>query len=96
MHPDWVRDLRDQCAEAGVPFLFKQYGEWAPGECCPVPKKTREGATLVNGFWVYETVTVADSLEMHTDDEPDVWRVGKACAGRKLDGIEHNGFPVPV
>jgi protein gp37 len=30
MHPDWVRSLRDQCAEAGVPFLFKQWGEWAP------------------------------------------------------------------
>ena len=30
MHPSWVRDLRDQCHEAGVPFLFKQWGEWAP------------------------------------------------------------------
>ena len=26
MHPDWVRSLRDQCAEAGVPFLMKQWG----------------------------------------------------------------------
>lgn len=25
MHPDWVRALRDQCAAAGVPFLFKQW-----------------------------------------------------------------------
>jgi protein gp37 len=30
MHPDWARTLRDQCAAAGVPFLFKQWGEWAP------------------------------------------------------------------
>ncbi|WP_461368956.1 DUF5131 family protein, partial [Candidatus Darwinibacter acetoxidans] len=30
MHPDWVRLLRDQCQVAGVPFLFKQWGEWAP------------------------------------------------------------------
>ncbi|KQX18375.1 MULTISPECIES: DUF5131 family protein [unclassified Sphingomonas] len=30
MHPDWARSLRDQCAAAGVPFLFKQWGEWAP------------------------------------------------------------------
>lgn len=29
MHPDWVRSLRDQCAAAGVPFLFKQWGEWS-------------------------------------------------------------------
>lgn len=28
----WFRDLRDQCAVAGVPFHFKQWGEWsAPG-----------------------------------------------------------------
>mgnify|MGYP000864421522 CR=1 FL=1 len=33
MHPDWARSLRDQCAAANVPFLFKQWGEWAPG--CP-------------------------------------------------------------
>lgn len=30
MHPDWARSLRDQCAVAGVPFLFKQWGEWLP------------------------------------------------------------------
>ena len=24
--PQWVRDLRDQCAAAGVPFFFKQWG----------------------------------------------------------------------
>ena len=32
MHPDWARSLRDQCAAAGVPFLFKQWGEWLPSE----------------------------------------------------------------
>lgn len=30
MHPDWARGLRDQCQAAGVPFLFKQWGEWWP------------------------------------------------------------------
>ena len=30
MHPDWVRSLRDQCKAAGVPFHFKQWGEYAP------------------------------------------------------------------
>lgn len=28
-HPDWFRSLRDQAQAAGVPFLFKQWGEWA-------------------------------------------------------------------
>lgn len=30
MHPDWARGLRDQCVDAGVPFHFKQHGEWVP------------------------------------------------------------------
>lgn len=30
MSPDWVRKLRNQCFAAGVPFLFKQWGEWIP------------------------------------------------------------------
>jgi protein gp37 len=30
MHPDWARSIRDQCQAADVPFLFKQWGEWAP------------------------------------------------------------------
>lgn len=30
MHPNWARSLRDQCQAAGIPFFFKQWGEWAP------------------------------------------------------------------
>ena len=28
MRAEWAQSLRDQCAAAGVPFLFKQWGEW--------------------------------------------------------------------
>lgn len=47
MHPDWARSLRDQCAAAGIPFFFKQWGAWLPifehpwnaiaAECYPDP-----------------------------------------------------------
>lgn len=30
MHPQWARDLRDQCQAAGIAYFFKQWGEWAP------------------------------------------------------------------
>ncbi|MFE2962030.1 DUF5131 family protein [Nocardia tengchongensis] len=30
MHPDWVRDLRDECVAAEVPFFFKQWGGRTP------------------------------------------------------------------
>jgi len=26
VHPDWVRDIRDLCSQAQVPFFFKQWG----------------------------------------------------------------------
>lgn len=35
MHPQWARSLRDQCAAVGVPFLFKQWGEWAADQGSP-------------------------------------------------------------
>jgi len=27
MRPEWARDVRDQCLDAGVPFFFKQWGQ---------------------------------------------------------------------
>jgi protein gp37 len=33
LHPDWVRNIRDQCREAGVPFFFKQWGGVRKGRC---------------------------------------------------------------
>lgn len=30
--PNWLRSLRDQCRDVGVPFFFKQWGEWAPSD----------------------------------------------------------------
>lgn len=29
LEPNWVRSLRNQCQASGVPFHFKQWGEWA-------------------------------------------------------------------
>lgn len=46
MHPDWVRSLRDQCEAAGVPFFFKQWGEWAHGQWDGV----KFSATVFDGF----------------------------------------------
>ena len=30
MSPEWLRDVRDQCVSAGVPFFFKQWGGYRP------------------------------------------------------------------
>jgi protein gp37 len=42
--PDWLRDLRDRCRTAVVPFFFKQWGEWAPApDDQPTQKMARRG-----------------------------------------------------
>lgn len=79
MHPDWARSLRDQCQAAGVPFFFKQWGEWrltpsASGdETWPVP-------------W-----TGPERPGPHEIAHMD--RVGKRRAGRTLDGMIHDEYP---
>jgi protein gp37 len=40
-HPEWLRAVRDQCQVAGVPFFFKQWGEWWHDDTQPVPDDLR-------------------------------------------------------
>lgn len=79
MHPDWVRSVRDQCKAAGVPFFFKQWGEWAPGS------NFDEEQGIPSG----EYCDFGEGL----DENASVWRVGKKKAGRLLDGKAHAEFP---
>lgn len=92
MHPEWVRSLREQCAEAGTPFLFKQWGEWTPGENVERVRGTIDTAFLHDDGWHVYPLNLATD-HGHIDDQPDLYRVGKKAAGRLLDGMQHDGFP---
>lgn len=95
MHPDWARSLRDQCQAAGVPFLFKQWGEWAtvaespvhpeatrlPGNLCRV---TRDGITADH----YVAISTNGGRQRY-----ELQRVGKKAAGRLLDGRTWDEVP---
>jgi protein gp37 len=85
MHPDWARSLRDQCASVGVPFLFKQWGEWEPIDSWHMWDSRKQWALRLDGSDV--------PLNEWHDDAARLKRTGKAAAGRRLDGIEHNAFP---
>lgn len=94
-HPDWFRSLRDQCAAAHVPFLFKQWGahaldydrdrddpDWR--RCAAQERKPGRWINLAGGHGFHgERVHYARGCD-------------KKIAGRLLDGIAHNGFPEVV
>jgi protein gp37 len=92
MHPDWAADIRDQCAEAGVPFFFKQWGEWAPGENIERHAGIVKTADWFAGDWMFGDTDLS-SDGGHIDDESDLYRVGKKYTGRHLDGRTHDEFP---
>lgn len=81
MHPDWARSLRDQCTDAGVPFLFKQWGEWAP--------EIDASVDIDPGTWINEATgeTGTENYALTSGGRwQGMYRVGKKAAGRLLDG----------
>ena len=88
MHPDWARSLRNQCNAAGVPFFFKQWGEWAP--VVDVDGSVRsEGAGSLGAWRSSSGWRFVERGEGHAE----VWRVGKKAAGRLIDGVTHDEMP---
>jgi len=90
IHPDWARSLRDQCAEAGVPFLFKQWGEWAPHQA---RAGGDEGGDLRRGHVRYLQGDGREPDGHFRKGDAAVARIGKKAAGRLLDGVLHDGYP---
>lgn len=91
--PSWFRALRDQCAAAGVPFHFKQWGEWQPGECAPPISGPQTGAYFDDGEVSIERFTQREADELTCENEPAVWRVGKHSDPCTLDGVRHDARP---
>jgi len=96
-HQGWARYLRDQCASSGVPFFWKQWGEWLPDS------QIRDGQHPGPKFFRLDGGPLDQKPPMGPSTgslwhwwEPDLKasiRVGKRAAGRLLDGVEHNGLP---
>jgi protein gp37 len=92
MHPDWLRQLRDQCEAAGVAFFFKQWGEWSP-----------DGGLFENVHFPEQRITAVHpekgNIGYRSEDRNGavesaiMLKVGKHAAGRLLDGRTHDGFP---
>ncbi|PZQ18935.1 MAG: phage Gp37/Gp68 family protein [Ancylobacter novellus] len=93
MHPDWVRSLRDQCAAADVPFLFKQWGDW-------LDERVATSQRMAPGPEMFDRFGRPKGDRWHPYDAADrnggaMIRVGKKAAGRLLDGMLHDAYPEP-
>lgn len=83
MNPEWVRILRDDCAAAGVPFFFKQWGQWAP------VTPPLGSPHYLSHAWVENRTN-----DNARTDELISYRVGKKQAGRLFDGRLWDEVPV--
>lgn len=84
LHPDWVRSLRDQAEEAGVPFWFEGWGEWYPAcQWRLTPVKLATANPNLASEWLRDP---------HTGS-PSYYRVGPSRSGRLLDGREWSQVP---
>lgn len=78
LHPDTARFMRNQCTRMGIPFFFKQWGEWSP-------LSTTEGYQhLPFGHYIVPTPE-------HRGFGFIPCR--SSSTGRQLDGREWNEFP---
>lgn len=89
MHPDWARDLRDQCEALEIPFFFKQWGEWSTEKLFPGKRKNISGTYLNKagnrcGF---------KSLMDGNPNYETMYKTGKHLSGNQLDGKVHQAFP---
>lgn len=100
MHPNWPRQIRDQCEASGVPFFFKQWGEWKPK--CQMTEGEYAGLFLPpSGQKQADQPTCrvqqqAIPAGAKNDTMRDVYKVGKRTAGRALDGRVWDEFPDAV
>lgn len=94
MHPNWARGLRDQCEAAGVPFFFKQWGEWHPSsEHDPRTCSARQDALHHDGQRETRPTEVLGLVANQVPGWAGMCQVGSRRAGRLLDGREHNDIP---
>ncbi len=81
MHPQWARQLRDACVTAGVPFFFKQWGEWAELPC-------QHAIESVDSCVIDRRKVAVGQI-----DSTWIFRGGKRFTGREIDGRTWDEIP---
>jgi protein gp37 len=98
MHPQWARSLRNVCQASSTPFLFKQWGAWAPTgaigigtplDCTPTGFVRQPPRRDPNRCYAGAPFQDVNGLPY----SPEMVRVGKGKAGRELDGRTWDEYP---
>ena len=75
LDPAWAVGLRDFCQARRIPFLFKQWGHWAPEETPHNLVRRPKTASIRNGTQVTKMIALGKS------------RAGKLLDGLQHDGV---------
>lgn len=100
MKGEWVRSIQRDCEAAGVPFFFKQWGEWVEG----VEEESKAFGTTVIRFPAFNEIIEGHAVPKkalltstsHLYQRFDgswFYKLGKKVAGRLLDGVEYSEIP---
>lgn len=94
MHPQWARELRDQCARSRVSFFFKQWGAWVPfGDDHFDTSSVGDDVEAMDRVrWLAPDGRWCDIKSNHDEAAP-MLLAGKKTAGRVLDGRTHDEWP---
>lgn len=87
MAESWAQHIAVQCEEAGVPYHFKQWGEWAPWNetAGPAPLGRAVGFFDNSDNWLPGDINPS---------RQSMVRVGKHEAGRQLNGRTYDAVPL--
>lgn len=98
MHPQWARDIRDQCARAGTLHHHKQNGEWGlhSQKRAVVQHRRDYGVLSLDGTWSPGTTGWNGRDEDPDTGEAYMVRMGRQATGRLLDGKVHDDIPYMV
>jgi len=102
MHPQWARDIRDQCVVSGTPYFFKQWGGWFPADQydydTELPRLGGRPEIYVGPQGGIVRTSSPFAHGCPCDVPPgyvSMVSVGKHAAGRLLDGVTWDQFPQP-
>jgi protein gp37 len=93
VHPEWVMLLRNHCECAGVPFNFKQWGEWLP---VATPRLDYKGPRVIMDTNGNQREASWGDVMLSSGSEWAFERVGKKNSGCFLYGVEYKEWPKHV